>query len=278
MTWAVWARERVDADDDLIMHECVVDHETNRMLTPFLDKTHLTGWSFILSPLDFGIPVSRQRRLTIIPSRRRAMLEMMGSPVTLFGRQCVADASIFFCASDDDVKEHFEKVAAHAKKKKGTAPRHLLTSSVQRRLDGWEDLLSRSAGDKKSDHLIDLKQSASYSGRTHTEAVPCILRGSILWHHELQRGPTTQELMVMMGFPYSGASSPFRSLFRHGTSITPGQWTNLIGNGIHCCVVGAVLLWGLAHVAPPSRIVLQAQLLPPAAKGQDEDLDDEYVE
>jgi len=213
------------------------------------------------------------------------MTAMMGSPADIFGRACVGDANIFFCARNEDIKAHYGKIAVGAKKAKGTLPRELLSASVQKRLAAWEEWLSQQKR-KGSHHIMDLKHNASFHGQASADKTRCLLRGSIIWHHELQRGLIPQELLVMMGFPYPKASSssslpsselqlacPFDAFFQQKSAIRPSQWIDMLGNGIHCTVAGAVLLWGLAHVAPPAQpscaSVPRALPLPASDEGED---------
>jgi len=203
----------------------------------------------------------------------------LGTPHQLFGASVVADANMYFCGPQCDVDQHFDRVAKLAGKPPGTLPRYLLTNSAQQHLAGFEDLIAD--GVVHSTHVFDLKHRAGFSKKTN-EKLSCFLRGSKVWNHARQRGMLPGEQLFSMGYPYPAVSAgsqrlagpypnPLVGLFTRPNSLSSADWTDLAGNGLHVCVAGVALLWGLAHVQVQSSVQPEEQAHSSVQPGEDSD-------
>eukprot|EP00969_Alexandrium_andersonii_P301288 13319785-Alexandrium_andersonii.AAC.1 len=101
----------------------------------------------------------------------------------------------------------------------------------------------------------------------------CFLRGSQVWHHGLQRGLTTQEQLVCMGYPYPRVTDQHEELFeapcyKHvcefrvkvmvgacvlhwwGGSVSSSHYTHTLITMLHPCHVSRKQCRHIGHSRP----------------------------
>ena len=117
----IWARMMRRILPDAIVHECVTAF-SETMLQQLLGPKY-TVQSLVITPKDLGEPASRCRRFSVaVRTCQAEVVQLRPFDEDHFGllafRQIVADANVYFCASNDMIKQEYETM--HAKNEKRT--------------------------------------------------------------------------------------------------------------------------------------------------------------
>lgn len=92
--------------------------------------------------------------------------------------------------------------------------------------------------------VFDLSQSPFKrpTWTTGSGTLPCLTRGSLLWHAAARRVVLPMELSAAMGLPVTALLAEHGRVDRDAGVYTPGQ----LGNGMHVACVAAAMAVALA--------------------------------
>ena len=265
--FACWLHERkrmAARGEDGFVHECTRLHPSMQLLgRAFTADTHVM-WSFVLSPRDLGVPYSRPRRLCIcmgkwpvpLPSPWLACVPARDPGpelLLLFGCSPLLRGMDLFLAEPHEVEQYRKDRCRLARRHPSTPFRHLLSSSVQQRLQQYEDLASP---EERDTLIVSLQQKPQFFGKG-TKHMPCLTTKSVQWSHKLQRWTLPLEALAASGWPprrfasISSFASPVDLEGRAGVAFSEKHVIKKAGNGIHLQVGGVVLLWVMSTFAAP---------------------------
>ena len=101
--------------------------------------------------------------------------------------------------------------------------------------------------------IINLSQNADFAGWRAKEHAPALLRSSLLYHQEYQRGLLGEEALQVQGLPVLSQELGFDIHLPWASALsqlTQKDMYALAGNSIHSQLAGELTLWTLAAVMP----------------------------
>ena len=278
----VWAYSLRYAQPDAIIHECVPNFLQCRLLEILncLKRSGSRGVpprcelgrstrrseydvrSLVFSPTALGIPSKRRRHYTMFAEKSTLEFKSGIDFIDLFGRDLIVGPVVYACASESLVQAHIAQrvqlkhdVCASdvCSSAGGLEPELAFTSGEWIRLQEYKELAT-TRGHQRGDcwfvdcALVDLKQTSGFSAAIHSDAAPCLLRGSIVSDLVRDRALLLEELFVVQGIPHPavvGSDACLAFPFEHW-DIEEGESRDLLGNTMHLSAVGSSIMYLVA--------------------------------
>ncbi|CAE7939074.1 unnamed protein product, partial [Symbiodinium necroappetens] len=114
----------------------------------------------------------------------------------------------------------------------------VLTPRQKGVLQKFQELSANAVGDLEDDFLVDLSQTDEWT--TASNDAPCLLRGSLIWSHKLQRTALPAEHLLLQGIPLLQDNSAWKKFVfdKAADPFYDSMFLSLSGNAMHRAVVG----------------------------------------
>ncbi|CAE7430951.1 unnamed protein product, partial [Symbiodinium sp. CCMP2456] len=210
-----WWKEGLKAHQpDLVLHENVLRFQVEHLLEGIEDL--YTAFEFRISPWlgakeMYHVILSstectdgRPRRFTALVHRRWHCSASQADFDFHFGACASMTGSDLLAMPPSIVQEYFRNKL----RQKHCHTEGLLTSSDFTKvltprqkgvLQKFQELSANAVGDLEDDFLVDLSQTDEWT--TASNDAPCLLRGSLIWSHKLQRTALPAEHLLLQGIP-----------------------------------------------------------------------------
>ncbi len=265
LVWCTWVKR---VAPHIVVHECTrtFDHHTLQ---------HLMGadyWvsSCVTCPTDGGVPSRRPRKYTVALHRRvwaaaaeprcrdlsRGLFHYTkANYLSLFGRRCEVDCSVYLSAIAKEIAEYQQARGA----KRGPRPdkdflsggqrQHLLDYLAEKELHG--DLVDANQSPYRgigSRAAIERHSHGGGSGVRRICTAPTLLRGSLVYSLSHRRLLVPSEYLAIHGIAVQrlkleGILCSYEEAFE---ALPSRHLLTLVGNGMHVFSVGSVLLQAVA--------------------------------
>ena len=280
----IWMKEVKTARVDILGLECTRSFD-EEMLKYVLSPEYSVNTA-VTCPTDFGIPAHRQRKYclaSLVNTMREATNTSWGSNMEIFQRELVLDASVYFRASEQIVRERAEFLAKRRfLPSEGLEDKwsHLLTRGDQRRL---QEYIARGEQEGATFLCVNLAQRVDFLKMPMDGLVPPLMQKSGMYGMHLRQSDTTdsnthsetqrtadssgkhvnREMMVIeclavQGFPvmldgehYAVKHLPAsmrseKHLSRLG--LNNNDWLSMAGNAMHVAQIGLLIVFALGSL------------------------------
>eukprot|EP00439_Symbiodinium_sp_Y106_P022305 s6155_g2.t1 len=259
---AIWFARTAYTSADWMLQEC--SHLFPSKETYDCAFPPKQGWCtsvLQLSPVDVGAPFRRPRSFswTVGPRFELLMPFTRDTFLSVCGDQVAASGHDFFVSSQDDVVAELKHLASERHIEiEGIAAHELgracLPAGPRQRLTEYEAMLSkvRESGRDIPDPILDLSQSPAWGGGW-SPMMPSVLCGSLVWSCQHERELLMRELFMALGWPAPARRQMEHDEFpwavEHLEAYARGRLAKMLGNSIHCKVLGLFAVYALMVTA-----------------------------
>ena len=258
--FAVWCAERLIADEDFFVAECVTSFD-DETLAELLDGKY-SLYTLRACPTLFGLPIARDRKYMVCLSKRRSWhpaIHANGPAQSfqkLFERQVMMRGDELLRAPVSKQNEFLSKLATQRNlppfRSSGSGWSNFLvmTHAQQKSLGQHEDALRNAGLSSTAPVLTNLSQRAQHMGPVLSGYVPTLLRRSKIWSFRLRRMVLPEECIELQGYNLFGHAE-CRSPIQHAMAfVKDSAKKSLAGNAMHVQSIGSVLIFVLACTVP----------------------------
>lgn len=260
-----WLRERILAEEDVIVGECVLGFDHESFFDFLRDAYDLSLLK--LSPTLIGEPAERQRKYMILLKRDRLKwlpcIEDYGVEdafYRIFARRCCMLGQEKFRAPQQELDVYLESAVAkrhlppHSRSGKDWSFFQVGSESVRASIKEHEAHLQHNYGNSvpAEQWIANLSQRPTHMPATRF-FVPALLRGSNLWLMGKRRWQLPGELLEVQGFNIYGSPDTPQyecKIADHFKSMPKSQLTSVAGNAMHLGIIGSVWLFILGCTQP----------------------------
>ena len=255
LVWLVWAATRATLKENIILHECVVQHPSELVLDRYLTESGYHLFSHV-----WCYPYTRRRRFCICISYdilgESCIPQPLPCPSSAFEAKCVATAAIFYGAPQHVLDREIDRLQLR-RNMELVIPVHwrdLLGHGDRDRLEAYEKSkrmrLEEDDGDTspplQEPHdltagFANISENVDYVGNI-SQTLGCLTRRSMWRSWEARRFLLGYESMRLMGKSEAEMNEQWQA-------FTDADMRAFAGNGLCVPCVGAAMLQALACVS-----------------------------